>query len=154
MKKWIVALGALMVFSGTSYAATVTENCGCGLGKELIGEKTGLAWNILGTSLNGTSGNQTFGISSGTLGCEKPENFVMNERMDIFVADNMDSLAVDIATGNGENLDALMELAQVSGSEKARACEALQANFDNIYPTATVENSDVAQSIRGILAQI
>ena len=154
MKKWIVALGALMVFSGTSYAATVAVDCGCGLGKELIGEKEGLGWTILGTSLNGTSGNQTFGMSSGTLGCSKPEKFVMNERMDIFVADNMDSLAVDIATGNGENLDALMELAQVSGSEKATACEALQANFDTIYPTATVENTDVAQSIRGILAQI
>jgi len=154
MKKWIVALGALMVLSGTSYAATVTENCGCGLGKELIGEKTGLAWNILGTTLNGTSGNQTFGISSGTLGCSKPESFVSNERMDIFVADNMDSLAVDIASGNGENLDALMEIAQVSGADKAAACEALQANFDTIYPTADVNNTAVSLSIRGVLAQI
>ncbi|WP_300673176.1 DUF3015 family protein [Desulfoluna sp.] len=154
MKKWIVALGALVVFSGTSYAATVTENCGCGLGKELIGEKTGLAWNILGTSLNGTSGNQTFGISSGTLGCEKPATFASNERMDIFVADNMDNLAVDIATGNGESLDALMEIAQVSGADKASACEALQANFDTIYPATGVEDLAVSQSIRGVLAQI
>ncbi|VFQ43257.1 DUF3015 family protein [Desulfoluna butyratoxydans] len=154
MKKCIVALGALLLVAGTSYASTVSENCGCGLGKELIGEKTGLAWNILGTSLNGTSGNQTFGISSGTLGCDKPESFVSNERMDAFVADNMDSLAVDIASGNGESLDALMEIAQVSGSEKAAACQALQANFDTIYPTVDVEHAAVSQSIRGVLAQI
>lgn len=154
MKKWIAALGALMVLSGTSYAATVSEDCGCGLGKELIGEKSGLGWNLLGTSLNGTSGNQTFGMSSGTLGCGKTEKFVSNERMDIFVADNMDGLAVDIASGNGENLDALMEIAQVSGADKAAACEALQANFDTIYPTADVNDTAVAQSIRGVLAQI
>lgn len=154
MKKWIAALGTLLVLSGTSYAANVAQDCGCGLGKELIGQKEGLGWNLLGTSLNGTSGNQTFGMSSGTLGCGKPTKFVSNEIMENFVADNMDSLAVDIASGKGENLDALMEIAQVPGTEKAKACEALQANFNAIYPAGNVEHIAVAQSIRGILAQI
>ena len=154
MKKWMIALSTLFVLTGTSFAATVSEDCGCGLGREMIGQEEGLGWNILGTSLNGISGNQTFGMSSGTLGCSKPTKFVMNERMDVFVSENMDSLAVDIATGNGENLDALMEIAQVSGADKAKACSALQTNFDSIYPAANVMDTDVAHSIRGILAQI
>ena len=154
MKKWIMVFGLLLVFSTTSYAATVAQDCGCGLGKEAIGEKEGLGWNLLGTFLNSLSGNQTFAMSTGTLGCSEPTKFVVNERMDIFVADNMDNLAVDIATGNGENLDALMEIAQISGADKTKARTALQANFDTIYPAANVEHTDVAQSIRGVLAQI
>ena len=154
MKKWIITLGALLVLTGTSFGATVAEDCGCGLGRVAIGEKEGLAWNLLGTFLNGISGNQTFGMTSGTLGCSESFDFVMNERMDIFVADNMDNLAVDIAMGNGESLDALMELAQLSGVDKAKASKALQANFDAIYPDAGVGEAQVAQSIRGVLAQI
>ena len=152
MKKWILALAALLVFTGTSFGATVSEDCGCGLGKVAIGEKEGLGWNLLGTFLNGISGNQTFGMTSGTLGCGESDLFVSNERMDIFVADNMDNLAVDIAMGSGESLDALMELAQVN--DKTKAAEVLQANFDAIYPDASVGEAQVANSIRGVLAQI
>ena len=70
MKKIIIICVALMMMCGVSFANTVTVNCGCGLGNELIGEKEGLGWNVLGATLNGTSGNQTFGMSSGTLGCD------------------------------------------------------------------------------------
>lgn len=154
MKKIVILFVASMMMCGVSFANTVAEDCGCGLGKELIGEKEGLAWNLLGTCLNGTSGNQTFGMSSGTLGCDYGGKIVMNEKIDLFVADNMDNLAVDIAAGQGESLEALAEIAQVSADNQAAFFATLQDNFDVIYPTAEVSHEQVTGNITAIVKAI
>ena len=140
MKKWIIALGFLLTLSGTSYSATVAQDCGCGLGKVLIGEKQGLAWNLLGTFLNGISGNQTFGMTTGTLECGGTHN--------------MDHLAVDIASGGGESLDALVEIAGVAPMLRPSLSAELQGHFDAIYPDAQVTHTHVSNTIREIMAGI
>lgn len=152
MKKWIIVLGVLLVSAGTSYGATVAQDCGCGLGKVAIGEKEGLGWNLLGTFLNGLSGNQTFGMTSGTLECGGTQNLVMDRHIEIFVADNMDNLAVDIAAGGGESLDALAEIARVAPRDRGHLSSELQAHFDTIYPDADVSHTQVAATLRQIIA--
>lgn len=154
MKRVAVLFVAFLMMTGVSFAANVAENCGCGLGKELIGEKEGLGWNLLGTCLNNTSGNQTFGMTTGTLGCDTGTELVMREQLDIFVADNMDSLAVDIAAGHGESLDALAEIAQVSPDSQGVLFARLQENFDRIYPNAQVSHEQVAENINSIISAI
>lgn len=154
MKKWIIALGVLFILSGTSYGATVAQDCGCGLGKVMIGDKEGLGYNLLGTFLNSLSGNQTFGMSSGTLECGKTEKIVMNQKLDIFIKDNMDNLAVDIASGGGESLNALVEIAGVDKTLRPSLSAELQGNFDAIYPDARVSHTHVSNTIREIMAEI
>ena len=148
MKKLIIA-ATLLLFTTTAYANTVSQDCGCGLGRVLVGDKEGLVWNLVGTCLNGTSGNQTFGMTTGTLGCDTGGKMVMNEKIDIFVADNMDNLAIDIAAGQGETLDALAEIANVS--DKAAFFTTLQSNFDSIYPSDNVSYNHVSGSITAML---
>ena len=62
---------------------------------------------------NGTSGNQTFGVTTGTSKCEQPSKFAQNDQVNEFVLANMDNLAKDIAMGQGETLETLAELLQV-----------------------------------------
>lgn len=152
MKKFFIALAVVAMVSTTSMANTVSQDCGCGLGKLLIGEKEGLVWNLLGTCLNGLSGNQTFAMTTGTLGCDYGGKFVKNEKMNSFVADNLDNLAIDIASGNGESLNALAEIAQVE--DKANFFAQLKANFDSIYPSANVDHKHVVTEINNIIANI
>lgn len=154
MKKLLLAFVAVMMISSASYANTVAQDCGCGLGKVLIGEKEGLVWNLLGTFLNGLCGNQTFAMTTGTLGCDYGGKLVMNEKMNIFVADNMDSLATDIASGQGESLEALAEIARVPSENQGRLFTMLQANFESIYPDAEVSHKHVVNSISDIIASI
>lgn len=154
MKKWIVTLGVLLILSGTSYGATVAQDCGCGLGRVAIGEKVGLGWNLLGTFLNGISANQTFGMTSGTSECGGTRNLVMNQHLEIFVADNMDTLAVDIASGGGESLDALLEIARVEPALRGPVASMLQERFETIYPDARVQHAQVAKAIREIMAGV
>ena len=154
MKKMILVVAVVFMMASSAYAKNVSQNCGCGLGHELIGQKEGLVWNLLGTFLNGICGNQTFGMTTGTLGCDTGGKLVMNERMEIFVAENRDGLAQVIAPGNAETLSALAEIAQVSSDNQTRMFSMLQSNFDTIYPDANVSDKHVVTVINDIMASI
>lgn len=157
MKKWSIAfLACVIMISMVSVATanTVREDCGCGLGGMAIGEKDGLGYKLLGTFLNGLSGNQTFAMSSGTSDCEGDQRTAMYDKINVFVADNMDVLAVDIAQGQGESLDALAEIAEVPADKRPALYAALQSNFDAIYPTAQVSHTIVVNEISRIMQAI
>ena len=94
MKKILIATVATVALTTASYAAGNT-NTGCGLGSQIIKNQDTVLSQIFATTLNGISGNQTFGITMGSLGCDKPAKFVSNEKLETFVADNMDELAIN-----------------------------------------------------------
>ena len=98
MKKVVtVSLVALAVIClGTAVLAD-QKNYGCGLGSIAFEGNDGLISQVSAATTNGTFGNQTFGITSGTSNCEQFKTFASNEKINTFVAENMDSLAKDIA---------------------------------------------------------
>ncbi len=153
---------AFIVFSlffltiGVAFAGSQTDkNCGCGLGSLLFQDvNDGLISQVAAATTNGSFGNQTFGITTGTLGCEKFSTIAMKEKLNIFVADNMDSVAVDIASGQGETLEAIADLAEVSTESREALYTILQDNFNSIYPNADVTHSDVVQEVVNIIEQI
>ncbi|KPA15665.1 conserved hypothetical protein, secreted [Candidatus Magnetomorum sp. HK-1] len=153
MKKLFTILAISFLIVNMAYAGS-KENCGCGLGSMILGDQEPLAMQLVITLLNGTCGNQTFGISSGTLGCEKPKTLVLNERLDKFVADNMDSIAVDIAAGQGESLDALADLAEISIEKRPDLYNAFQKNFGQIYSSAQSSHKEVVVQLVNIIEQI
>ncbi len=151
MKKLIIGIAlAVMVFSfGASKAeaaAKAQSNTGCGLGSQLITQNDTLLGQLAMTFLNGISGNQTFGITSGTSGCKQATSIVSNET-NKFVAENMDGIAQDIAMGTGETIETLAELMNVPTTERAGFYTALQANFSDIYTSENVEAGTVIDNI-------
>lgn len=156
MKKIAFIMTALLIFASSAYAGSpsnVRSNCGCGLGYILFkdSKNPGILIQIFAATTNGTFGNQTFGISSGTLGCGQPSSFAKVDKMNKFVAENMDNLAVDIAAGQGETLDALAEIAEVAPAKRPQLYSALQKNFDKIYFQANVNNQTVVSDVSGII---
>jgi hypothetical protein len=101
----------------------------------------------LAATTNGTLGNQTFGITSGTLGCEAPTKRAKNDGLNEFVVANMDSLAMDIAKGQGETLDTFAELMQVPAQDRLAFNQKLQSNFAVIFPSENVVLADVVDSV-------
>ena len=148
MKK-LALFTASALFAVSAMAGTLRDNVGCGLGTMIIGDKgnDSVVMQVLAATTNGTSGNQTFGITSGTLGCKKPSRIVSNDKINKFVADNMDKLAMDISAGHGETLDALAELLKIPADKRASFYAKLKANFDKIYASTAVESADVIDSI-------
>lgn len=143
MKKLLLSTG-LAAMLATGAFATVNSQTGCGLGSQVIKDDSSAIMFALQATTNGTSGNQTFGITSGTSGCKKTK-FVMNERAQEFVAANMDVLSKEIARGYGESVDTLAELLKVE--DKALFAMSLQANYNKIYTSKNVEMSQVLDNI-------
>jgi len=143
MKKILTGTIAALAVSTVAFASPNTQT-GCGLGAMLIKDNSSAVMLALQATTNGTSGNQTFGITSGTSGCKRVK-LVMNERAAEFVASNMDTLAKEIAAGHGESVDTLAELLNVQDSQAFAT--ALQANYNKIYTSEKVEMADVLDNI-------
>ena len=141
MKKIISLIAAIGLTTGV-YA---NENTGCGLGSLIIHNQNTVALQVLAATTNGTSGSQTFGITSGTSNCAKPNNFVSNDKLNRFVSENMDELALDISSGKGETLSTVAKLMNVENT--AAFSSKLQANFSNIYTSENVTSATVIDSI-------
>ena len=62
-----IALAAVLAMG--SSVAMADNDIGCGAGTQIWQGQSGLLPKILGATTNGISGNQTFGITFGTLGC-------------------------------------------------------------------------------------
>ncbi|MCM2265814.1 MAG: DUF3015 domain-containing protein [Desulfuromonadales bacterium] len=138
MKKLLIVM-LLLAVAAPALAGQGASNTGCGLGTVLWGNESdgSVISQSLQATTNGTFGNQTFGITSGTLGCDQPANLVKNDRLLAFTADNLDLLARDIASGQGETLATVAELLDVPSADQPAFNTALQANFDKIFVTGT-----------------
>jgi hypothetical protein len=142
MKKTLIVLATTALLSTSTFA---NPNVGCGLGNQVIKDQNTVAMQIFAVTTNGTSGNQTFGITSGTSGCAKPAKFVSNDKANEFVAANMDVLALDISNGQGEALTTLASLLHVSNPDTFASV--LQTNFDKIYTSKDVSSANVIDNI-------
>ena len=141
MKKIISLIAAI----GLTTAVYANENTGCGLGSLIIKDQSTSVLQALAATTNGTSGNQTFGITSGTSNCNKPSDFVSNDKLNKFVEENMDELALDISAGKGETLETVAKLMNVENNVEFSA--KLQSNFTNIYSNENVTSATVIDSI-------
>jgi hypothetical protein len=73
MKKLAYVVSAVLmtvVLSGVGWAVD-QKNTGCGLGTIVFEGQNGLVSQTFAVTTNGTFGNQTFGITSGTSNCEQ-----------------------------------------------------------------------------------
>lgn len=155
MKKVLVSAVIFgMMSSGAAFAAgTSQNNTGCGLGSMILGEAANdsILLQAFAATTNGTFGNQTFGITSGTSDCKQPSKIVNNERLNEFVVANIDSLAKDIAKGKGESLDTVAELMNIPAEKRTAVYAQLQANFSNIFTSERVEAADVIDNIASVI---
>lgn len=158
MKKLLVVamVAVFVIMAGSAFAAgTAQMNTGCGLGTMLFkgqADNSVLLQTFQATT-NGTSGNQTFGITTGTSECKQPANFVSNERLNEFVLANMDNLAKDIAMGKGETLDAFAELMGVPADQRAEFAGKLQASFGKIFSSDQVVLANVVDNVATVTAR-
>lgn len=145
MKRMLFAAALTLFCSGAAYAASAKANTGCGLGTVLWENKAdgSVVSQSLQATTNATFGNQTFGITSGTLGCGQPGKVVKNEHLNRFVKSNMDNLAKDVAMGRGETLDTFAELLNVPLEKRSEFAAKLQANFDKVFTSEQVVLADV-----------
>lgn len=124
---------AALVTVVTGGAAFADPDIGCGLGTQIWTGSKGLVPKVLGATTNGTSGSQTFGITSGTLGCHQGGTVTADAKVQIFTGTNLDRLARDMAQGGGETLDAFATLLGIRAEDKPAFFQMTQARFADLF---------------------
>jgi hypothetical protein len=155
MKLLVSATLALGLAAGAAYAddhGGGGDSTGCGLGTTVWKGQSGIAPQIMAVTTNGTSGNQTFGITSGTLGCNK-NDVIASAEVRQFAATSLDNLATDIARGEGETLASLASAMEVETTDQALMFKTLKGNFTRIFPNKDVTSDEVILSIQQVMAE-
>lgn len=123
------------------------ENTGCGLGTIAFEGKQGLAPQVLAVTTNGISGNQTFGISSGTLGCERDGIVQSDVTLSMYIGSNMDMLARDMSVGSGDSLEVMADLMDVDAEDRSHFFATLQQHYGTIFSSMDVTTEQVMSAI-------
>jgi len=98
-------LGAALMAPTLSLAEDSSD--GCGLGWQVTNKKTMIATTTRGTT--NAFVPPTFGMTTGTIGCEKHSFAKRDQKAIEYVASNYDSLMMDLAAGEGEYVEALAQ---------------------------------------------
>jgi hypothetical protein len=136
---------------------------GCGLGKELwanANNQKSIGAQVLAATTNGTSGSQTFGISSGTSGCTNDGTILGEYKVTVFASANFDNLSQDMARGSGEHLASFAELLNIPQENRAEFYTIAQTQYRGMIqsgentPAALLASLDGGLSSHPTLAKI
>ena len=148
-KKTLVLSVALLAAPMSSFADT---GPGCGWGSMLFNGQDGLGPNVLAATTNGTLGNQTFGMTTGTAGCDASKP-VTTSAADKFLDSNIEKVAKDMATGEGESLSTLASLLGIEEAEKTHFYTVTQKNFGSIFSKPENTSKEVLESLKTVMQQ-
>lgn len=148
MKKVIIAAAVLAALPMASHAG---RGAGCGVGATLFDGQSGVAPHVLAATTNGTLFD-TVSMTFGILGCDTSAT-ITAASADEFLKDNMDKVARDMSTGQGESLEALANLLRIEDADKATFYTATQKNFGRIFSREDVSSTEVLVSLVGVMKE-
>jgi hypothetical protein len=148
MKKLLAVVSVAALFPMTAMAAGENNIGNCGWGSKLFDGQSGIAPQVLAVTTNGTFGNQTIGITSGTSGCTQDGAVKSSWKTALFIDGNKDALARDMSVGSGETLDSLAHLMGVQAQDRAAFNRAAKDNMARIF------SNDATPEIMAALRQV
>ncbi len=147
MKKTIAGLALLSVSSVSMAEAPGGPNCGWG--NMLFEGQTGLGAHIIASITNGTSGNNTFGMTTGTNGCSTSGTLTYGGKS--MVSSIMGEFSEDVAAGEGDAMDTVAVIYGVEKQDRAIFARVMHENFAVIFPSEDVTADEMIASIEQVM---
>ena len=144
---------AVAVLSTSASVAMADQDIGCGLGTMIMAGQSGPIFKVLGATTNGTFGNQTFGITTGTLGCQSSGAITSRARLGMFTGSNIDNLARDMSVGRGETLNVLADLMGVPEAQKDHFFQTTKTNFGKIFAPQNETAGQILAALEQVMSQ-
>ena len=167
MTKKLILLQMVVAFAVFSAAAALAANPdtgpGCGLGKVAWADfkhQKNIGPQVFMATTNGTFGNQTFGISSGTSGCTNDGSVWAEHKVTMFAEINFENLSQEMAQGRGEHLASLATLMGVPAERQHDFFALTQEQYTTLIqsgetsPVAMIKALSVAMAGHPALAQL
>jgi Protein of unknown function (DUF3015) len=148
MLKMSLIAAVVVMAAASSASAKKYGTAGCGLGSLIFHDQKGFI-QIVAATTNGTSGNQTFAISTGTLNCSEDGLAMADKEKEFFASANYESLMQEMAQGKGENLQAMASL-YGCGTEAFAA--SVKSNYSRIFPTPETGSNAMLTNLDGVIA--
>lgn len=149
-KTVLLAAMAVALSSGAAWAGD--PDIGCGWGTQAFKGNSGVLYKVVAATTNGSFGNQTFGISSGTIGCSRGGVIKADAQLNMYAGANIDKLASDMAAGQGESLETLAVLLGVEDADKPAFFQLTKSNFSVIFPSGQVTAGAVLSSLVDLMS--
>lgn len=130
--------------------AMTDAGSGCGLGSLLFDGNSGVGAHSIAMTTNAFLFNNTFGMSSGTLGCDSTQP-VRYKGERIYISANMTRLAEDMARGQGETLAGLANLMGIAEGDRPAFYALTHKQFERIYPNESVTSDQVVDALIGVM---
>ena len=147
MKKLIT--GAVLLGAASTASAVAPGGPNCGWGNMLFAGQSGIVYHFLALTTNGTSGNATFGMTSGTNGCSV--NGTLTYGGKAMVNAMLDEFSEDVAVGEGDALTAVAVAIGVEEQDRAAFAKLAHDNFDVLFPHENVTGDEVVAALEGLL---
>lgn len=167
MKRFLI-ISLTVLFAGVQAGPAMAVNPGssaygdgpgCGLGAQIFNEKSILHQTLAATT-NGSFGTQTFGITTGTLGCSNNGKFVSNEHATMFANLNFDNISQEMAQGGGEHLASLATLLGIPAEQQAAFFAMTQEKYSTLIqsgeptPVAMLKALQETMATHPVLAKV
>jgi hypothetical protein len=146
MKKIYLLLAVAAGVLALSSNANAYDSTGCGLGSMAWRGQSGIVPQVLAVTTNNIFGTQTFGISTGTSGCD-PNGRVTGgtgRMLLAFLENNMEQFALDVSVGQGETL---ATVAGILNADEASLSIKLKDNFDMLFASSDVDAVDLTLAV-------
>jgi Protein of unknown function (DUF3015) len=153
--KRVPLIGVVGLICTVIATAAWAENygmAGCGLGSKLFEGKGDKTSQVLGATTNGTFGNQTFGITSGTSNCTTDGIVKQSRAQQAFAEANFASLRQEMAKGQGEHLTAFAHLLGCSQGSMHDFGRVVQHDYTRIFFGDETTPLDVIQFVKESIA--
>lgn len=150
MKKIILSTVAAVAVICLTQSASAHDSTGCGLGSMAWRDQAGMGPQILAATTNASFGTQTFGISTGTSGCD-PNGRITGGTQKMFMSfleNNMEQYAFDASRGDGETIQTIAGILNVPADQVAAVSK---EHFNELFANEDVEVVAVAEQLLVLL---
>lgn len=150
MKRVLIALPLLL--TSTMSFAVAPGGPNCGWGNLLLEGSSGTASHVIAATTNGTYGNATFGMTSGTNGCNTSGRLTYSGQQLAAIPGFMEAVAQDMAKGEGEALDALALSYEIQDqADRAVFAQAMQQNFEKVFNQENISSEVFLNNIEIVM---
>ncbi|MCK5894348.1 MAG: DUF3015 domain-containing protein [Endozoicomonadaceae bacterium] len=149
MKKLILTTALIVASSSVFAGAPGGESCGWG--NMLFEGQSGTPSHVLGATTNGSSSNNTFGMTSGTNGCDVSEPLVYQADHMVNISYMMDELSEDMARGDGEALNAVAVMIGIEQQDRDHFAAVTHDHFSQIFSSNDATSAQVVNNLAVVM---
>lgn len=146
-----ILLGTLFTAVSLNAMAQAPGGPDCGWGNMLFEGQRGTPAHFLASTTNVTSGNATFGMTSGTNGCSTNASLTYGGKSWFAMNGMMNELSEDMAKGQGEALTTYAVVLGVAPEDRAHFAAVTHQHFQEIFNSADVTAEDVHGNTLAVL---